>query len=319
MTVDVGPDGATPRVSVVVPVFNAIRFLPRTAPPLRAAVTAHGAAELLFVDNGSTDASAPWLRDHGARVLSAPNATVSGVRNAGARAASGRILAFVDSDCIVSDNYLTEIERTLQDAGVHACGSRYRLPESPHWIERVWHDLHEQPGQTNAVYVPAGNFAIRKSVFDAIGGFREDLLTGEDADIGLRLTEAGYVIRYAPAVSVVHLGNPASLRDFYRKQRWHGLGMFGTVRTSRLDRPVFMTLMHAAIIVVALVMLRAGPISGVLLLLAGVWLVPAASVAFRVRRGARVGGSVLRAILLYQLYYFARLAALASLVTRRGR
>jgi glycosyltransferase involved in cell wall biosynthesis len=307
-----------PRVTVVVPVYNAMSFLSRTVPALVQAVETHGAAELLFVENESTDGSAEWLRQYGAQVLRAPGATISATRNFGARTGRAPLLAFVDADCLVPPEYLRCIEEAMKNPRIDACGSPYRLPESPHWVERVWHDVHEQQGETVVTYLPAGNFAIRREAFEAVGGFRDDLITGEDADLGLRLTERGYVVYSTPSVWVRHLGNPRSLTAFFRKQRWHALGMFGTVRLRRIDKPVAMTLLHLMLLGLTATLLLYRPTLGLLGLVTAVWLVPLATLTFRRRQGGKVGAHAPAAALLYQAYYLARVVTLLRIVTGRA-
>ena len=318
MTGSHAPGAQQPRVTIVVPAFNAMRYLPQTIPALCAAVHQHGAAELVFADNGSTDGTLAWIERHGCatRVLQLPGVTISALRNAGARVGKGQLLSFIDADCLVPPHYLERAEGVMADPAIAACGSRYLLPEAPQWVERVWQQLHDGPGgDADVVYLPAGNFVVRRNVFATVGGFREDLVTGEDADLGLRMTEQGFITRSTPAVWVRHLGNPTSLRAFYRKQRWHALGMFGTVRRNRIDKPVAMTFAHLAVIVLAVVAaaIRPAMIAGAL---SAIWIVPIATVLFRWRQGGRVGSAFPAAVLLYQVYYLARIAALFRIVFR---
>ena len=309
-----------PRVTVVVPAFNALGFLRQTIPALADAIRRHGDAELVVADNGSADDTIAWLAQHArtSRVLRMPGVTISALRNAGARAGTGTLIAFVDADCLVPDDYLVSADAAMQDPAIAACGSRYLLPDSPHWVERVWQNLHEQPGQSNVIYLPAGNFVVRRTAFESVGGFREDLVTGEDADLGLRMTERGLITRSTPTVWVRHLGNPKSISAFYRKQRWHALGMFGTVRRNRIDRPVAMTLAHLLLLVSAVLGAIALPAGRILALILP-WLVPVVTVVFRWWHGGLVRGAFLRAVLLYQAYYLARIAALFRIILSRGR
>jgi GT2 family glycosyltransferase len=298
-------------ISIVVPLLNAMRFLPDTVPALER-LRGPGDAGLLFVDNGSSDGSVEWLRQRGHRVFVMPGVTISALRNAGAAAVGGAIIAFVDSDCVVAGDYLSAIAGVMNDDQVAACGARYDLPDEPTWLESTWHHLHDARDDGRQVaYLPGGNFVVRRQAFESVGGFREDLATGEDAELGLRMTRAGFRIVSTPQVSVKHLGNPKSIAAFYRKQRWHALGMFGTFRLSRVDRPVLMMLAHAALLILTVVLgLSLGAGTKLLALAILPWLVPAASVAFRIVRGGKARGGILKALALYQVYYLARLAAL---------
>ena len=83
-------------VSVVIPVYNAAAFLAAALQSVRA--QARPPAEVIVVDNGSTDASAAIAQGAGARVLRLGRPAVSAARNAGIRAASQVWIAFLDAD-----------------------------------------------------------------------------------------------------------------------------------------------------------------------------------------------------------------------------
>jgi GT2 family glycosyltransferase len=317
------PGPARPSISVVVPTLNAWPDLARCLGALLEASATYrssgGTVEVVVVDNGSTDGSYERLKqDFGTRVrvLREPGVTISRLRNRGAEIAQGSILSFVDSDCAVPPEYLMEVAAVLGSGSAEACGSPYQLPASARPIERTWHDLHVDRAEGVVSYLPAGNFAITRDAFVRSGGFREDLVTGEDAELGQRLTANGVRILRTERVRSVHHGNPRSLGAFYRQQRWHGLGQFGTARAGALDRPLTMTFVHLALLVAAAVGALGAP--GLLLRAASLlvlpWLVPAATVTYRAARGGAVRGLLLP-LALYQLYYLARIEALWRTVT----
>ena len=84
------------RISVILPAKNEAEGLRRTLPALRAL---YPDAEIIVVDDGSTDESAAVAASHGARVLSSPYSMGNGAAiKRGARTASGEILVFMDAD-----------------------------------------------------------------------------------------------------------------------------------------------------------------------------------------------------------------------------
>jgi glycosyltransferase involved in cell wall biosynthesis len=305
-----------PGVSVVVPVLNGMRFLPITLPSLLAAGRRVGGIELIYVDNGSTDGSREFLQSlesKGLKTHVMEGGTIAGMRNWGARQSRGTYLSFIDSDCSVPENYFEEAIDVLRSTGAAATGCEIHIPEQPHWLEAAWHDLHYFGRDRFVPYLNSGNFFVSRSAFQAVGGFREDMVTGEDAEIGQRLVLAGHRIFASPRVKAIHLGNPKSIREFYRRNVWHGLGMFGTVSRKNLDRPTAMLAIHILATILGIVALFSArvPTSARLVIAIGLQLLaPVATVIYRGMktqqwRSAPIG------VPLYWLYYWARAYALA--------
>ena len=105
-----------PSVSVVIPARNEAENI---GPCITSIHAAGGGllAEVILVDNGSTDATREIAESLGATVLVRPQATISELRNSGARAASGSIVAFVDADVLVGSGWLTNAVSVLQRPG----------------------------------------------------------------------------------------------------------------------------------------------------------------------------------------------------------
>lgn len=104
-------------ISVIVPVYNAAKYLNRCVNSLLAQQL-QWEFELLFVDDGSNDGSLKILkvweqRDRRVRVFSQPNRGVSTARNFGLRQANGSYVTFVDSDDWVENNYLAELRNNV--------------------------------------------------------------------------------------------------------------------------------------------------------------------------------------------------------------
>jgi glycosyltransferase involved in cell wall biosynthesis len=309
------------RVTVVVPFKNALSYLRLTVPQVLEARGALRDIELIYVDNGSTDGSRSFLEKFGdVTVIDAPAATIGHMRNFGAAFGSGTYLSFLDADCGVSANYFETAVDALHRSGADATGCEYALPEHPHWIERALVVMHYMGREREAAYVNAGNFFITRAAFMAVGGFREDLVTGEDSDIGMRLRASGYRIFESPRVEARHYGNPKSLGQHYRRSVWHALGMFATVTSGSLNRPFAMMIAHAIATAVGVAVLLNGQMDVAMRVAIAVLLqlmVPTLTVAYRVLQTKRLP-SLGPAIVLYWLYYWARLHALVLIGLGRG-
>jgi glycosyltransferase involved in cell wall biosynthesis len=313
-----------PRVSVVVPVFNKAPFLATALDSIVAAVRSYGGAELIVLDHGSTDGSRELLESRYAReaqIADFRGGTIAAVRNHGVRLATGVVLSFIDADCVIPPNYLERLVEVLAATGAAATGAEVVPPPAPGWVEDVWYRLHRRTTDGEQEWIGSANLAVRRDAFDAVGGFDERLVTGEDTELCQRLRDRGYRIYESKQLTAVHLDNAKTLGDFYRKELWRGLGMFGTVRAGAIDKPTAMTVVHVALCAAAVLALAAAPwpIPPRLGAAAGLVLaVPAATLVYRGLGGGSVGRP-LRALLLYEVYYAARAAALARIMVRAGR
>jgi len=99
-------------ISIVIPVYNAERFIPAMLDRLRMQKRAGTAFEAVFVNDGSTDGSLSLLREaqkaepFPVQVIDRENGGVSSARNAGIAAARGEYIAFADADDVLAPNYV---------------------------------------------------------------------------------------------------------------------------------------------------------------------------------------------------------------------
>ena len=119
-----------PRYSLIIPAYNEERLLGRlldSADAARATYGCGGAIEVIVANNASTDRTAAIAAPRGCRVILVERRIIAAVRNAGARAARGAVLAFVDADAQVHPETFLEIDRTLADPRVVAGATGARL------------------------------------------------------------------------------------------------------------------------------------------------------------------------------------------------
>jgi hypothetical protein len=210
------------RVSFVIPVRNDARRLQRCLASIRANCNGPRLA-LIVVDNGSTDSSVEVARQWGATVLERPGLSVSELRNAGALAADGDVLAFVDADHEIASDWTVHAVATLCQENVGAAGAPYEAPTDGTWVQRTYDLLRARARTVRDVeWLGSGNLVIWREVFESIGGFDTTLETCEDVDLCRRVRLAGLRILQNPTLKSVHLGDPASLREVFRGELWRG-------------------------------------------------------------------------------------------------
>lgn len=224
----IGADPPPLRISIIIPVLNSERFLGGCLESIFSMTFPRGSYEVIVVDNGSKDGSVEIAEKYGAKVLVKPGVNVSAVRNFGARASTGDVLAFVDSDCLVSKDWLANAVPYFRDPSIGMVGSLCAVNENDMtWVGKAWNSCMKKRllrGETDRL--GCGNIIIRKKCFEEINGFDDGLVTGEDDELCHKIREAGYRIYSDPAVKVYHLGEYRTLRQFFRKETWRGYETF---------------------------------------------------------------------------------------------
>ena len=191
------------RFSVIVPVFNRAHCV---ADALRSILCqTRRPDEVIVVDDGSTDALRPVLEQFTGRVavLRQENSGVSAARNAGARAARGNWLTFLDSDDIWMPGRLKLLEKDLVESNCHAiCHLGDAIYQTPTEARSLFSMRGAPSRQTlrrhsndPLRFVISGmttqSAAIRRDAFWSVGGFDESLRFFEDTDLFCRLALRG--------------------------------------------------------------------------------------------------------------------------------
>jgi GT2 family glycosyltransferase len=199
-----------PRISVVVPVHNGGDDLHECVEALLAAMGPRD--ELIVVADGESDGAWRQLPDRVRVLVNSETRGPAAARNRGARAATNELIFFVDADVLVPTDALARIREVFAgEPDVHALfGSYDDTPGHPAFLSQYRNLLHHhthQTGSEHAITFWGACGAIRRSVFEAVGGFDEGYRhpSIEDIEIGYRLSAAGYNIRLLKDLQVKHL------------------------------------------------------------------------------------------------------------------
>jgi cellulose synthase/poly-beta-1,6-N-acetylglucosamine synthase-like glycosyltransferase len=177
-------------ISFIVPAYNEELELTSTLEAIRAA--ASGATlpfEIIVVDDASTDATPEIAEQAGARVVSIHRRQIAAARNAGARAAQGEYLFFVDADTQINQIHVTEA-MALLEAGYTGGGARGVMDGFiPLWSRIL---LHAFCTLYFGLNLGAGAFLFTtRRNFQATGGFDEQYFAGEEVYFSLALRRLG--------------------------------------------------------------------------------------------------------------------------------
>jgi GT2 family glycosyltransferase len=199
-------------LSVIVPVNNGGESFKRCLEAL--IVSTRSADEIIVVDDASTDGSADTARAAGMLVISVQGQPrgPAFARNRGAEEAHGDILVFLDADVVVHKDTLARIAGYLiKNPEVAAVFGSYNDNPPERSIVSLYknlqhHYVHQYSNQVSSTFW-AGCGAIRRNIFESIGGFSEMYVRPsiEDIELGRRLNHAGYKVWLCPDIQVSHL------------------------------------------------------------------------------------------------------------------
>jgi GT2 family glycosyltransferase len=224
------------RLTIIVVTFNEARHVARLQGSIGSLHKPEGiSVETVLVDGGSTDGTADSARAAGfTLVIEIPGGSIPVCRNRGLAEAKGDWIAFVDGDCELAADWLEVAAPLLAEGQPLILAWPAAPPEPMTWVQAAWRFHWLQKNRRFEEHLGARvirqegfrlattrNMIMTRSVAESVGGFNEDLVTGEDTDFAYRAYLAGIPVLGLPTLRAVHHGEPATLRQFFRQQLWH--------------------------------------------------------------------------------------------------
>ena len=283
-----------PEISIVIPVKDRADELKCCLTSLANLNYPHEKLQVIVVDDGSSDDSPLVARRFQALVVPSGGTGrgPAAARNAGASMASGEILAFIDSDCTASPEWLNELIPAFNNPAVAAVGGQVDGMCTESAVDRyesIMSSLslgsRERTGSggSDTFYLPSCNLLVRQAVFRSAGGFRDEMHVGEDVDLTWRLRDMGWTISYLPSGNVLHK-HRSSIRSFMSRRFDYGTseGMLQLIHPRRRKQmvvPPMLAIMLACLLIT--------PFAGYLPLILALSLLVVDSITARVRFARR--------------------------------
>jgi GT2 family glycosyltransferase len=200
---------AAPDATVVVAAYNAAETIVPCVASLLALRGLGRPAEIIVVDNHSTDRTRELVGQFAGqvRLLSEPVRGAAAARNAGIRAARGQFVAFTDADCVVEPGWLAALIVPLAAANVGIAGGPILSRHGANRIERFGEQIHDHRRAIEVEeppYAMTANWASRRDLLLAVGLFDQQLVRGQDVDLAWRIHRAGHRLVYVPEAIVRH-------------------------------------------------------------------------------------------------------------------
>lgn len=214
-----------PKVWVVVCGYNAAATLDETLQGL--AEVEYPDWETIVVDDGSTDATAEIARRYACRLICTPNRGLSAARNTGWEAATGEIVAYLDSDALPEPHWLHYLAAAFRGSDHAGIGGPNLPPPGDGWVAECVANapggpVHVLLSDTEAEHIPGCNMAFRREALRAVGGFDPQFrAAGDDVDICWQLQARGGTLGFHPSAVVWH-HRRNSVRAYWRQQVGYG-------------------------------------------------------------------------------------------------
>lgn len=226
-----------PRVSVIVPVKNGAQKIGDLLDSLMHVDYDREMLEIIVVDGNSSDGTREIVLQYPTvKFLTEERPGLNAARNTGIRNSMGEIIAFTDSDCVVSRDWIKKIVENFEEGKVACVGgnalgfykdliSRY-CDESLMPVLRVFRRKKMLDEIKPPLQYPAGcNMAIRRNILSEVGDFDENIEYGFDEDeLVERICNTGHTMLLDPKLLIRHK-HRSSVRELLKQTFRYGRGM----------------------------------------------------------------------------------------------
>jgi mycofactocin system glycosyltransferase len=203
-----------PYVSVIIPVRNRPEDITASLQSLSRLDYPAEKMEVIVIDDASDDNTPEVVSTFPVHLIPLKEQReASFCRNLAAKRAKGEILAFLDSDCVADPLWLKELIPAFSDPSNGAVGGLVDSSLHEKGLDRYekvksslnmgsWSKSSRE--ENHFFYLPSCNLLARTNIFLQLGGFREDMVVGEDVDFCWRLQDLGHHVEYRPVGRVYH-------------------------------------------------------------------------------------------------------------------
>jgi glycosyltransferase involved in cell wall biosynthesis len=202
------------KFSVVVPAYNEEKYIQRTFEALTKQTFSD--FEVIVKDGKSQDQTVAIAKRFADRVVSTKDRSAADARNQGARYAKGQILVFIDADTSIPSEAFERFSKVMSEEGVVGVSCR-KIPQSKSILDRFFYEFVNFSTYVSCVFKQGGAHGtcmlIRRSVFERVGGFNQNVIVAEEQELVRRASRFG---RYRFLLDFYVLENPRRLKKWGR-------------------------------------------------------------------------------------------------------
>ena len=210
-----------PRLSLIIPAYNEQDYLPALLNSVEVARAGFkgldDSIEIIVADNCSTDRTAEVALSYGCRVVRVEKRVIAAVRNAGAAAAKGDILMFVDADSDIHRDTFNAVEIAMSEPGIIGGATGIKMERMSPGIALSYWAMVPMLWITG---IDTGVVFCRKKDFIATDGYNEEVLFAEDVQFLMNLKQLGRS-RDQKLVKLHSARAITSARKFDERGDWH--------------------------------------------------------------------------------------------------
>ncbi|MFA5358079.1 MAG: glycosyltransferase [archaeon] len=180
--------------------------------------------EIIVVDDGSTDGTAreiKKIKSGKIKYFFQKNSGPAKARNFGAKKAFGRIIIFIDSDCMAEKNWLEEMMAPFKKKDIAGVQGAYKTKQKEFMAKFSQIEIEERYERMKRAkeidWIGSYSAAYDKKIFFEVGGFNESfpIASGEDPELSYRLQESGHKIFFNTEAIVYH-SHQKTLADYLK-------------------------------------------------------------------------------------------------------
>jgi glycosyltransferase involved in cell wall biosynthesis len=202
-----------PKASIIIPVRNANKTLGMAIKSIFKC-DAHELAEIIVVNDGLDDKINLLAKQYPVKVISGNGKGAAAARNIGVQCSKGKVLIFVDADCIVSPEwFLIHLMAHERSEDLLVVGGSICIKNNASFWERCdhyssWYNAHPYQKEQYLPNHPAANLSMSRSTFNKVGPFNVELPTHgvhEEIEWQDQLHRLGGRILFKPSALVWHV------------------------------------------------------------------------------------------------------------------
>jgi cellulose synthase/poly-beta-1,6-N-acetylglucosamine synthase-like glycosyltransferase len=224
-----------PPVSIIVPVRNGESTIEPLLESIQRLDYDKNKLEVIVVDGNSTDKTRNLVKKYPVKLILEKKYGLNAARNAGINNSNGEVVAFTDSDCIVSRNWIRKIVENFKDPRVSCVGGSAKGHDNDFVSEYADNSIiplmpfFKKREERNMIrpflHHPAGcNMAFRRKAFKQVGFFDENIHYGfDEVEFAERVCKAGYKMVLDPNPLVWHK-HRSTIKELLKQNFNYGRG-----------------------------------------------------------------------------------------------